>query len=211
MKRLYSLSLAMLFVSALLITSTPISQANAECIHFWGPVDVPSDGTSVTTPAALEAGKVYKIVATEIFWYDESNNLAADAMYYTTDDSNAWAWGNHFPAPGGHSFLQINGDNVDWGPFSNGNTGHTYTIYYLGEGIPITFQIVDWIDGDYTNNECHLPVEIYDCGVGVGTPGYWKNHPEAWPELPPRPDVCSGEEKIEIGGVCYTGTRPSRS
>jgi hypothetical protein len=29
--------------------------------------------------------------------------------------------------------------------------------------------------------------------VGVGTPGYWKNHPEAWPV-----------EEIEIGGVTYT-------
>jgi len=33
----------------------------------------------------------------------------------------------------------------------------------------------------------------YDCGPGVGTPGYWKNHPEAWPV---------GE--ITLGGVTYS-------
>lgn len=34
-----------------------------------------------------------------------------------------------------------------------------------------------------------------DCGCadGVGTPGYWKNHPEAWPV-----DV------VELGGTVYT-------
>ena len=31
------------------------------------------------------------------------------------------------------------------------------------------------------------------CPPGTGTPGYWKNHPEAWP-------VCT----ITIGGVTYT-------
>lgn len=35
----------------------------------------------------------------------------------------------------------------------------------------------------------------YDCGPGVGTPGYWKNHPEAWPV-----DV------VTLGGVTYTKT-----
>jgi hypothetical protein len=30
------------------------------------------------------------------------------------------------------------------------------------------------------------------CGPGTGTPGYWKNHPRAWPV-----------DMIEIGGVTY--------
>jgi hypothetical protein len=32
-----------------------------------------------------------------------------------------------------------------------------------------------------------------DCGPGTGTPGYWANHPEAWPV-----------EQIEIGGITYS-------
>ncbi|MEM3765645.1 MAG: hypothetical protein QXU46_01305 [Candidatus Bathyarchaeia archaeon] len=58
--------------------------------------------------------------------------------------------------------MQINGEDVNWGDFSNGDTGHAYSIYFIGTGSTITFRIVDWIDEDYTNNECHLPVEIYE-------------------------------------------------
>lgn len=38
------------------------------------------------------------------------------------------------------------------------------------------------------------PISIYcPCNPGTGTPGYWKNHPEAWPV-----------EEITIGGIPYT-------
>lgn len=121
---------------------------------------VHSTGVEVVSPV-LKNGMNYRIVATEIWGYNAPANLAADAQYYTTDPSDAWNWGNHFPAPGGHSFLQINGEDVDWGPFSNGDTGHTYTIYYTGEGSTITFKIVDWVDLDYGNNFSHIPVKIY--------------------------------------------------
>jgi len=127
---------------------------------------VHSTGVEVVSPV-LKDGTQYRIVATEIWWYDKPGNLAADAQYYTTDPSNVWNWGNHFPCPGGHSFLQINGEDVDWGPFSNGDTYHTYTIYYTGEGSTITFKIVDWIDG-YVNNDSHIPVKIYEPRVVGG-------------------------------------------
>lgn len=38
-----------------------------------------------------------------------------------------------------------------------------------------------------------VSMACYNCGPGVGTPGYWMNHPEAWP--------VSG---ITIGGEYYT-------
>ncbi len=126
---------------------------------FWENSAFSSTGAIVTTPT-LQSGVTYHIVASEIFWYNQASNLAADAMYYTTDPTNHWDWLNHFPAPGGHSFLQMNGADVNWGPFSNGNTGHTYSITYVGQGVPVTFQIVDWMDGNYTNNECHTPISI---------------------------------------------------
>jgi len=169
--------LTLLLASALMVTSTYTVSASETLV--WG-ADVYSDGTPVTSPV-LESGKLYRIVAAEIFWYDYANNLAADAMYYTTDPSNHWQWVNHLPAPGGHSFLQINGADVYWGPFSNGDTGHTYFITYIGQGSPITFRIIDWIDRSYENNHCHLPVEIYLVEGNGLTPGYWKNHLSAWP------------------------------
>ena len=160
---------------ALVLSVVQISNVKAETF-LWG-ADISSFGTPVNSPV-LEAGRQYRIVAKEMFFYNFPANLGADAQYYTTDPANSWIWGNNFPAPDGHSFLQIDGMDVNWGPFSNGQTGHTYSIYYTGTGAAITFQIIDWIDGDYNNNHCHLPVEIYEqpqlC-PGY-TPGFWKHN-----------------------------------
>jgi hypothetical protein len=121
--------------------------------------DVYSSGVPVASPV-LAAGTSYRIVATEIWFYDNSSSLAADAQYYTNSSIDTWDWLNHY-RPGSHSFLQINGTDVDWGPFSNGDAGHTYSIYYNGAGAPITFAIVDWMDLNYGNNFCHLHLKIY--------------------------------------------------
>jgi len=131
----------------------------AEEVLIWDEY-VLGTGGEKTSPT-LEYGEVYRIVAEEVWWYNWDNNLAADAQYYTTSSLDSWDWVNYFPAPDGHSFLQINGEDVNWGPFSNGSTGHRYTIYYTGEGTPLTFRIVDWIDGNYANNGCKIRVRIY--------------------------------------------------
>lgn len=125
---------------------------------------VHSSGAEVVSPFLL-TGKQYLIVATEMWWYNREINLAADAMYYTNDSSDSWVWVNHFPAPGGGSFLQIDRRNASWGPFSNGepgvDVGHNYTISYAGDGMSLAFRIVDWIDNSTLNNECFLRVMIY--------------------------------------------------
>jgi len=155
---------SMLFLIGML--AVVVSPVMADEVLIWEGI-VLSSGATVTS-AMLENGHLYHIVADWNWWYnDTSNNLAADAQYYTTDPSNSWNWGNHFPAPGGHSFLQINGQDVNWGAFSNGDTGHTYAIYYTGEGASITFKIVDWMDDNYDNNDCKLRVRIYK-SVTVG-------------------------------------------
>jgi len=153
---------SMLFVIGMLIVA--VSPVRADEILIWDEYVLGSGG-EVVSPI-LEYGKLYRIVADEVWWYDWDLNLAADAQYYTTG-SNSWHWTNFFPAPGGHSFLQINGQDVDWGAFSNGDTGHTYTIYYTGDEAVITFRIVDWMDQDYDNNECKIRVRIYET-VTVG-------------------------------------------
>ena len=43
----------------------------------------------------------------------------------------------------------------------SGDTNHTYTIGYTGQDAALVFRIVDWVDGNYTNNECKLLVRIY--------------------------------------------------
>jgi len=142
----------------LLVCVSPV--LGTESVLVWqGSVD--SSGDEVVGPV-LADGRPYVIVAKNTWWYKYlPYNLAADAMYYTTDASNSIFWGNHFPAPGGHSFLQVDEHDVDWGPFSNGETGHTYTIGWNGSGTAVSFRIVDWMDNDYTNNVCHVDMYVY--------------------------------------------------
>ncbi|MGD6805594.1 MAG: PKD domain-containing protein [Candidatus Bathyarchaeia archaeon] len=127
----------------------------------WSASDMRSIHGDSVTSTVLEAGKVYEIEVSEMFWYNTSAGVAADAMYYTTDASNSWDWTTSYPAPEGHSFLQINGQDVNWGSLSNGDTGHAYTITYIGQDQALTFQLVDWMDSNYDNNYCHLPITIY--------------------------------------------------
>ena len=121
-------------------------------------VEVSSSGTIIESPALLD-GQIYRIDVGYRFFYDSPNNLAADAQYYTNCSSDTWNWKYHFPAPDDHSFLQINGNDVDWGPFSK---NHAYSIQFTGTGTSISFQIVDWVDDKHCNNRCHLEVKILD-------------------------------------------------
>jgi len=168
--------IAMIF--ALAFSTMQVYSVKAPETLIWSG-NVYSSGVTTTGPV-LDAFIQYRVVAYEVFYYSRPSYLAADAQYYTTDPIHDWTWYNHFPAPGGHSFLQIDEEDVDWGPFSNGvwqDGGHEYSIYYEGTGAQITFRIVDWIDGDYTNNSCHLPVEIYELPLETGyTPGFWKHN-----------------------------------
>jgi hypothetical protein len=141
------------------LTLTAVTRVNAAEYLVWTG-DVYSSGSPVTS-AVLDLGKAYRIVVQQIWFYDNLSNLAADAEYYTDNSGDSWDWYTHFRFDS-RSFLQINGNDVDWGPFSNGDTGHMYSIYYNGQGAAITFTIVDWIDQNYTNNFCHLHLEIYE-------------------------------------------------
>jgi hypothetical protein len=153
---------ALFLVGVLKVAVSPVA---AEEYLVWEG-SVYSSGAEVYSPV-LESGERYRIEVSEIWWYDWDENLAADAMYYTTSASDSWDWLNHIPAPSGHSFLQMNSLDVNWGPFSNGDTGHMYSIRCIGNGTSVSFRIVDWMDGKYDNNVCHFLVRIYkDVTVG---------------------------------------------
>jgi hypothetical protein len=140
------------------VTMLPIYSAKADTWVWTGNV---SSSGAITNGPVLLLGAVYHIEADETFWYNYTAGLCADAMYYTTDPSNGWQWGNNFAPPSRHSFLQIDGQDMAWGAFSNGDTGHSYSVVFMGTGAAISLQIVDWMDGDYSNNNCHLRVNIY--------------------------------------------------
>ena len=100
------LVVTMLFAS--MLTLLPLYAVNAET-SIWGN-NVYSTGAPVTGPV-LTAGKTYRIAVSGIFWYDVDADLEADVQYYETSQN----WLSYLPAPGGHSFLQINGMDQNWG------------------------------------------------------------------------------------------------
>ncbi len=122
--------------------------------------DVYSSGVPVTS-SPLSAGTSYRFVASEVWFYDDPHNLAADAQYYTTSGADSWDWLNS-QRPDGHSFLQVNELDVDWGAFSNGDSNHTYSLYYAGAGAAVAFRIFDWVDQNVGNNVCHVHVRIFE-------------------------------------------------
>ena len=178
MKVLFAL-LSTLFLMSMLVTVV-LPVLGSETLVWEGSVS--ATGESVYSPL-LYQGVSYRIVVEKTWWYNKPDNLAADAQYYTTDFGNSWTWGNAFHCPDDHSFLQIDEHDVDWGPFSNGKsdgTGHYYEIYYEGEEAPISFRLVDWIDGNYANNICHLRIRIYmetTVGGSIADSNLWEFAP----------------------------------
>jgi len=184
----------------MVIIAVPISGVEAQETFLWE-ADVWSTGVPVTSPV-LEAGREYRIVAKGSFASCDpvfgDVNFAGDAQYYTLEFDgimpapyNWWLWTSHLLAS--PSILQINGMDVYWGPFSNGGAtwfeGHEYTIPYTGKGAAITFTIVDWIDGEYAHNYCHIHVKIYESPPPPPppeegkSPGYWKHEFNAYADV----------------------------
>ena len=153
----------MVSISSSIVFSGQVSAANTP---FWVENAYSRTGDIVTTPP-LKEGYQYQIIAQEIFWYNYAGCVEADAMYYTTETAS-WQWNNQYPCPDGHSFLQMNGKDVNWGPFSNGDQGHTYYTVVDGHNEPVTFQVRDWIDADITNNNCHIAITIYEIPIVLG-------------------------------------------
>lgn len=159
-KAVFYLSNLMLIIMSLMIFS-PVMVKAGEILIWEGQVS--ADSTVPVPGPTLEYGEIYRIVASQVFYYDPPANLAADAQYYTDDGSDDWIWVTYIQPSGGQSFLRINGLDVYWGPFNNGKadlTGHTYSIYYTGEGTQITFIINDYI-GNRDVYSCKLNVKIY--------------------------------------------------
>jgi hypothetical protein len=154
-KSKFNLITLCLTISTFLILNNLMIPIKAEDPFLWT-AHVPSTNEPITSPI-LAVGIEYDITISERFWYDYPNNLAADAQYYTTNSSDSLNWVNYFSLPNRHSFLQINGNDVQLGSY---NPGHGYSTSYIGKGEPITLQVVDWIDGDYSNNFCHFEIKI---------------------------------------------------
>jgi hypothetical protein len=145
-------------LSILVISNSSLIVRAQYGVAFWMDTAYSKTGEEVTSPP-LEAGTNYLIVAQGRFWYNYSGDsyFLADCMYYS-DSSTEWA--NNYPCPGGHSFLQMNNQDVNWGSFNN--ESHLYSLNVIGRGEPVTFRVFDWIDQNISNNYCHIDIAIYE-------------------------------------------------
>jgi hypothetical protein len=79
---------------------------------------------------------------------------------------------------------QGSNDNVDSDGKADGLGNSVATVTLVNKG--------DAVAG--TDFGFHVPTQVVN--PGTGTPGFWKNHPEAWPV-----------QTIDIGGITYTKTQ----
>jgi hypothetical protein len=111
-----------------------------------------STGNNYTSPILADA-RQYRIEIFSQFIYNKTLDGRADAMYYSQDD-----WANYYAAPDDHSFMQIDGEDVHWGTY---NSSHLYSIFLEGTGASLRFQIIDWVDNTWGNNNWSLRIRIF--------------------------------------------------
>lgn len=129
----------------------------------------------VTSNETLAAGWLYKFEVSGTF--DAGADITADAEY-----SSRWGhpWQDLVEGYEGYGEclleLKVNDTCVEWGPY---NSGHVYTMEFVGTGSTVDFQIYDLAGG--TNNSGQLTVKIYATPVMVST------------------EIISGPETVEVG------------
>jgi len=131
-------------------------------------------------------------------WYDENCNGLQDPNEPGIEGVKV----RLFDASGGQIGVMYTGTDGLYA-FSSVVPGE-YTVQVVGNTLPLglvqSYELDGTLDGivaiSLSPGEVRTDVDFGYCppaSPGTGTPGYWKNHPEAWPV---------GE--IEIGGVTYT-------
>jgi hypothetical protein len=141
-------------------------------------------------------------VPQEFNFAPEANDRVADlTVLVGSVESPEWPEG---PRPN-RIVVKINGVETYYDNLLTSGDGPTWDTLTLQVPIPanassLTVQLLSFDDGT-TNLPASLswvaaalsvPITPVN-GVGAGTPGYWMNHPEAWPV-----------EEITIGGVTYS-------
>jgi hypothetical protein len=111
----------------------------------------------------------------------------------TTDENGLYILGGPFVPPGGEYYIVFEAPPT-------GYDDYVFTLKDAGDNaldsdadsMGMTDNVILEAGFDLTF-DAGLYQEISPPGSGVGTPGYWKNHPEAWPV-----------DDITIGGVTYS-------
>lgn len=132
-------------------------------------INVPSDGSTVTSSSLLAGDYVLEPSGTYTYWPAQLPDAGiADAGYslrpegsYNPGPGAQWISGDDLGAYAGYLEVRVNNTNVDWGYLTQ---NHTYFLGLTHAGGSIAFNMLDSYYGD---NSGMIPVEIYEGWVGV--------------------------------------------
>jgi SdrD B-like domain len=184
-----AIATALVVMTARPASAQDLDSCNSEglvvCGFVWG--DLNGDGDQTGEPG-LEGVTVYAYSGTTVvaqattdttgFYSFDSNQLPVGdyqiVIYSTLPPLGAGTSASPLTNPGNPDASPIDSDGIDSG------TGFSYVNVSVANSF--TFHVLDF--------GFHTPQVSYP---GTGTPGYWKNHSEAWPV-----------STITVGGVVYT-------
>jgi hypothetical protein len=118
----------------------------------------------ITASTSFATGEKYKVVVSGTAWANEAIEFDAEYSWnqgVNVGDKSTATWTNGvlgYPSYGENCLdLIMNGNHINWGAY---NSGHTYTQYLTGTGIPPNFQFqID--DFAAYNDFGSLTVKIY--------------------------------------------------
>jgi len=136
------------------------------------------------------------ITSATVYLYDSQKNLVGTA--YTGSDGVY----SFFVPDGTYTVAVLTGDVLQGMKPSPSNVGSDDTSDSDGtsNGAGFSVATVTLTNGNNTDTDFGY-VTAAAPNPGTGTPGYWKNHPEAWPV-----DASGAPVTIMIGGVPYSKT-----
>jgi hypothetical protein len=136
------------------------------------PAALPNGPAGATSATVLASGTNYlfKVTGT-VTWTNRNGNDLVDAECTLESGAADWAQ-NAAGYPDDLLELQVNGDEVDWGPVAPANSdgcadpGHEYTLAFLGAGSTVNFRIYDGTGnlqdvGWFGDNAGSLTVQIW--------------------------------------------------
>jgi hypothetical protein len=151
---------------------TVCQSAGNVCGFVWN--DTNNNGLQETGETGIEGAVVSIVVGTDTVTTD----TGPDGFYYFFVPDGVYTIGVVVPQGMVTAPSNAGNDTTDSDGVSNGFGSSVATVTVLGNENPNT-------DFGFVTSAATNP--------GTGTPGYWKNHPDAWPAVP-----------IIVGGVTYT-------
>ena len=119
-------------------------------------LNVPATGEVVTSTTTLLSGQSYMLLVSGTFF--AGDKIIADAEYSSRDGGPWQDFVQNYESYGeGLLELRVNGEFVEWGPYS---PDHIYSMEVIGTGNPLLFSF-DIYDIYPINNNGNLTVQIH--------------------------------------------------